>query len=68
MTSPPRQIEVQCPSCQALYVDWWRPSINLTLDDFDDEELQQATTARCPRCGTVVDLETLIVREDGIWG
>jgi hypothetical protein len=67
MTSPPEQIEVQCPSCRAIYVDWWRPSINLTLDDFDEEYIQEATTAVCPRCGLRVSLGALIVREDGIW-
>jgi endogenous inhibitor of DNA gyrase (YacG/DUF329 family) len=67
MTSPPEQIEVQCPRCKTLYVDWWRPSINLTLEDFDDAYLEEATTVTCPSCGFRVSLETLVVRTDGIW-
>ena len=67
MTSPVRQIEVQCPRCGNVYEDSHRPSINLTLDDFDDEYLEEASTATCPQCGLKVSLGTLIVREDGVW-
>ena len=51
MTSPPEQIEVECPKCRQVYSDWYRPSINLTLDDFDDEYLEAASTSTCPECG-----------------
>ncbi len=67
MTSPPEKIQVQCPECGTKYEDWYRPSINLGLDNFDDEYMKQATTATCPKCKTVVDLGTLIVRRDGVW-
>ena len=39
MTSPPREITVTCPDCGHIYEDWYRPSINLSLDDFDDDYL-----------------------------
>lgn len=44
MTSPPKEIEVTCPDCGHFYRDWYRPSINLSLDDFDDEYLEETTT------------------------
>ena len=68
MTSPPEQITVECPGCGQSYRDWWRPSINLALDDFDEEYLDQASSATCDHCGMKVCLDTLIVRvEDGTW-
>lgn len=60
MTSPPKQITVECPKCDHEYRDWCRPSINLDLDDFDQAEIDEATTTRCPRCGTTVELDSLI--------
>jgi ribosomal protein S27AE len=66
MTSPPRQIKVECPRCGSSYEDWYRPSINLNLDDFDEDYLRQASTATCPTCGYVVELSTLVVQGD-IW-
>jgi endogenous inhibitor of DNA gyrase (YacG/DUF329 family) len=65
MTSPPEQILVECPSCHHVYEDWWRPSINLQIEDFDDEYLREASTATCPKCGKKVDLEVLTVEPDG---
>lgn len=67
MTSPPKQIRVKCPHCGTVFKDWWRPSINLQLDDFDPDYLHEATTATCPECETVVKLDVLVVREDGVW-
>ncbi len=59
MTSPTREIEVTCPDCGHSYQDWYRPSINLSLDDFDDEYLEEATTTPCPECGVKYDVEAL---------
>jgi DNA-directed RNA polymerase subunit RPC12/RpoP len=67
MKSPPREITVICPKCWAEYRDWIRPSINLALDDFDEEYLDQATSATCPKCMHKVSIDVLIVREDGVW-
>jgi len=36
MSSPPELIIVFCP-CGAVYLDSWRPSMNLSLEHFDDE-------------------------------
>ena len=66
MTSPPEWITVECPRCGVLYRDWHRASINLDLDDLDEEYLRQATTARCPSCKLVVKLSTLVVEGD-VW-
>ncbi len=40
--------------------------MNLDLDDFDEEYLREASTATCPSCGHVVELDTLIVEGD-VW-
>ena len=60
MTSPPRQIDVRCPSCGTVYKDWYRASINLMLDDFDEDYLREASTATCPSCSLTVELGGLI--------
>ena len=45
----------------------YRASINLELDDFDDEYLEEATSSKCKHCGHVVKHDSLIVGEDGVW-
>jgi predicted RNA-binding Zn-ribbon protein involved in translation (DUF1610 family) len=67
MTSPVTTVQVRCPQCGNLYEDWYRAPLNLTLDDFDDEYVQEATTATCPTCGTVVHFPSLIVDVEGVW-
>ena len=64
MTSPPTEISVTCPDCGHGYRDWYRPSINLTLDDFDDDYLEQASTTTCPKCGVKHDLDVLMAQLD----
>jgi hypothetical protein len=64
MTSPPADVTVCCPSCASLYVDWFRPSINLDLDDFDDEYVDAASSAVCPNCGHKIYFDTLVVIND----
>ena len=59
MTSPPEEIEVVCPDCGQKYVDWYCPSLNLSLDNFDDDYLEEASTKTCPRYGVKYDLGTL---------
>ena len=66
MTSPPEKITVYCSSCGKDYEDWYRASINLELDDFDDEYLEEATSSKCKHCGHVVKHDSLIVGEDGV--
>lgn len=65
MTSPPEKIRVRCPRCETEYDDWMR-SVNLDLDNFDEAYLAECSTARCPACGFVVDLETLVVKGN-VW-
>lgn len=62
MTSPPEEIEVLCPQCKRRYRDWYRPSVNLDLDDFDSEYLDRCSSAVCPHCGFKVYFDTLQVR------
>jgi hypothetical protein len=57
---------VRCPKCGTEYDDWTRASINLDLDDFDEEYLREASTATCPSCAYVVELERLVVEND-VW-
>lgn len=61
MTMPPEDVTVVCPKCGLKYQDWWRPSVNLDLDDFDEEYLDQCSSAVCPRCGTKVYFDSLVV-------
>ena len=64
MTSPPEPIEVTCPDCGHSYVDWYRPSINLSLDEYDDDYLGGSTTKTCPEGRVKNDLGALFVRRD----
>jgi large subunit ribosomal protein L7/L12 len=72
VTSPPEQIEVECPSCGTTYWDWYRGSVNLDLEGWeaDDPEVQaylrQCSSATCPKCRHVVELEMLLVDGD-VW-
>ena len=66
MTSPPEEITVECPKCGNLYEDWYRASVNLDLDDFDEEYLDQCSSATCPECQHKVNLDVLVV-EGGVF-
>jgi hypothetical protein len=66
MTSPVEEIRVECPRCATTFDDWTRGAINLDLDDFDDDYVRRASTATCPSCGHVVELDALVVK-DGVW-
>lgn len=63
MSSPIEQVTVQCPECQAQYQDWYRASMNLDLDDFDDDYVDAASRAVCPNCGHIVYFDSMIVRD-----
>ena len=67
MSSPVENIMVRCPGCMHEYEDWHRASLNLALDNFDDDYIREASTATCPNCGKVVNLGVLIVGSDGVW-
>ena len=66
MTSPIEDITVQCRKCEHPYEDWFRASVNLDLDPFDSEYVEQCSTATCPECQHKVNLDVLIV-EDGVF-
>ena len=66
MTSPIEDITVGCPKCGRSYEDWYRASVNLDLDPFDDQYLENCSTATCPHCQHKVDLNVLVV-EDGVF-
>lgn len=67
MTSPVEEIIVHCPNCGFLYRDWMRPSINLSMDSFDDDYIDQATSSTCPECNFKVYHQSLIVNQAGVW-
>ncbi len=67
MTSPCEKIMVECPECGEVYKDWYRASMNLAMDDFDDAYIEEASTATCPSCGCKVAISTLIIERDGTW-
>ena len=64
MSTPPEEITIACPDCGHVYKDWYRASINLALDDFGADYLEQASTTTCPVCRVTHDLGTLVVRRD----
>lgn len=59
MISPIENVKVLCPKCDQHDEDWWRPSVNLDLDDFDDEYLEQCSSAVCPHCRHEVHFQNL---------
>ena len=65
MTMPPEEITVTCPKCGETYKDWYRPSMNLMLDDFDDDYIEEMSSVTCPSCETKVRVGSLVVGEDG---
>jgi DNA-directed RNA polymerase subunit RPC12/RpoP len=68
VTTPPERVTVRCPHCGHVYDDWYRPSINLDIEHFDDAYLDAASSAVCPTCEFKVYFDSLIVRDDTlIW-
>jgi DNA-directed RNA polymerase subunit RPC12/RpoP len=61
MTMLVEDIEVTCPECGHVFMDWIRSSFNRSLPVyFSDEYMDRATSATCPKCGFKVYFETLI--------
>ncbi len=65
MSTPPEEIVVECPKCKHRFETWYRASMNLALDDFDEDYIREATVKTCPKCKKVIKLHSLIVEEDG---
>ena len=62
MTTPPYRVEVECPECATKFTDFLRTSINLSLgEEWTDEEIEEATTVRCPKCGWRGNSDSVIV-------
>jgi hypothetical protein len=61
MSSPPELILVWCP-CGALYRDSWRPSMNLSLEDFEPDYIERVSSTTCPGCGLLTRMGTLLSR------
>ena len=59
LSSPCEQITVWCP-CGSIYNDWYRASINLSLDHFDDEYVERISSTTCPKCGLKTRLSMLL--------
>lgn len=66
MSSPIEDVVIKCPQCDKQYKDWWRPSVNLDLDDFDDAYLAECCSAVCPHCQFKVSFGMLTV-ENGVF-
>lgn len=65
MSSPIEKIFIGCPKCGLPYDTYIRRSMNLRLDHFDDDYIEEMSTGTCPYCGYKVDLDTLVVSKDG---
>lgn len=64
MIMPPETVDIICPECGHQYQDWYRPSVNLNLDSFDDEYLDKCSSAVCPQCEHKVYFSTLTVKDN----
>ena len=52
MTSPPKEITVECPKCGRFYEDWYRASVNLDLDSLMTSILKVAQPQSAPTVST----------------
>lgn len=67
MTMPPERITVQCQKCGHVFEDFIRGSINLSLDNFDDDYLDRCNYATCPNCKHRMKKGVLIVDKEGVF-
>ena len=68
MTSPIEIITVLCPICKEEFLDWYRPSINLSLgEEWTEEALEMASSVDCPTCGLRQQVSNLVGKKDGVW-
>ncbi|KLV06986.1 hypothetical protein ABT56_07510 [Photobacterium aquae] len=66
MSMPIEDIEVVCEKCGTIYQDWMRGSVNLDLDDFDEEYIDKCSSSVCPKCQHKVYHSALVVK-NGVW-
>ena len=55
-------VNIICPTCGHTYENWYRASVNLDLDDFDEKYLDECSSAVSPKCQHKVYFETLVVK------
>ena len=69
MTSPIERITVQCPACGVAYAASYRASYNAGLgEEWTAEEIEESSSATCPKCGHKVSFGQLRVSRDGrLW-
>ena len=61
MTSPIRDIELQCPACGENFVTWHRDSVNMSLGEkWTKSQLEEATFAHCPACNQRFQKDVII--------
>ena len=61
MSTPPELILVWC-HCGAVYSGPSRPSMNLSIEHFDDEYVERMSSTSCPNCRSHSRLGTLLTR------
>jgi hypothetical protein len=64
VSSPIKEISVECPRCRRIYLDWDRASVDPEMAA-DRDYMRRVTTGTCPECGEVAQLGDL-VREE-VW-
>ena len=65
MTSPPTEIEVECPDCGIRFVTWHRPSVNLSLGEkWTKKDLDKLRFVDCERCNFRFEKELMVVQMD----
>jgi len=65
MTTPPKEIEVECPACGHGFVTWHRPSVNLSLGEkWTKKDLDKLRFVDCGRCNFRFEKELIVVRMD----
>lgn len=65
MTSPPKEIEVECPACGYIFVTWHRPSVNLSLGEkWTKKALDKLRFVDCERCNFWFEKELMVVQMD----
>lgn len=57
-------IIVKCSNCGNEYEDWYRGSINLDIDNFDNEYVEKATTTICYKCKNKELLGSVIIKDN----
>ena len=65
MTSPPKEIEVECPACGYSFGAWHRPSVNLSLGEkWSKKDLDKLRFVNCERCNCRFEKELMVVQMD----